>query len=78
MTSVALTSRSSQADRPVVDQSRREGRFNIATGALRRLDTASPSAVPDALKTLGLSLRPQRAPLDVLVIDSIDRMPTDN
>jgi uncharacterized protein (TIGR03435 family) len=89
-------------DRPVVDRTHREGRFDVAINltpedfqaamlrsavaagislpapALRLLDTASLAAVPDALKTLGLSLRAQRAPLDVLVIDAIDRTPTEN
>jgi uncharacterized protein (TIGR03435 family) len=89
-------------DRPVVDRTKRDGRFNVtveltaedfqaamirsavAAGvplpapALRLLDTASPAAVPDALKSTGLTLQPQRAPLDVLVVDSVDRMPTDN
>lgn len=46
--------------------------------ALQLLDQASPAAVPDALKGLGLSLAGRRAPIDVLVIDSIERMPTDN
>jgi uncharacterized protein (TIGR03435 family) len=89
-------------DRPVIDQSRREGRFTIAIelspddfqaatlrsavvagvslppAALRVLDRASQAPIPDALRTLGLSLRRVRAPIDVLVVDSIDRMPTDN
>lgn len=89
-------------DRPVVDQTRLDGRFNItieltpedfqaamirsavAAGvtlppqALRLLDTASPAAVPDALEQLGLTLQQRRAPLEVVVIDSIDRTPTEN
>jgi uncharacterized protein (TIGR03435 family) len=89
-------------DRPVVDQTKLEGRFNIAielmpedfqaamirsavaagvslpAAALRLLDTASPAAVPDALKALGLPLQQRRAPLEVVVIDSIDRTSTDN
>lgn len=46
--------------------------------ALQRLDTASPAAVPDALKAVGLLLTPKRAPLEVLVIDSMERQPTEN
>jgi uncharacterized protein (TIGR03435 family) len=46
--------------------------------ALRVLDTASIAAVPDALKSLGLKLTPRKAPLDVLVIDSIEKSPTEN
>jgi uncharacterized protein (TIGR03435 family) len=46
--------------------------------ALQRLDTASPAAVPDALKAVGLLLTPKRAPLEVLVIDSMEKLPTEN
>ena len=46
--------------------------------ALALLDGASPTSVFDGLKALGLSLEARRGPLDVLVVDSIDRTPTDN
>jgi uncharacterized protein (TIGR03435 family) len=46
--------------------------------ALRLADTAAAVAVPDALERIGLKLRPLRAPIEVLVIDSIDRTPTEN
>jgi uncharacterized protein (TIGR03435 family) len=46
--------------------------------ALQLLDTASIAAVPDALTPLGLSLQPRRAPLEVLVIDSMEKLPTEN
>ena len=89
-------------DRPVVDGTGLEGRYDVAfevspddframmirsalaSGAalppqlLQVLDRASPAAVPDALKPLGLSLIGRRAPIDVLVIDSIEKSPTDN
>jgi uncharacterized protein (TIGR03435 family) len=89
-------------DRPVVDMTKLEGRYDVAfevppddfiammirsavaagvpmpPQALQRLDTASPAAVPDALKSLGLSLTQRRAPLEVLVIDSIEKLPTEN
>lgn len=89
-------------DRPVVDMTKLEGRYDItfdvseedframmlraalASGsplppqALQLLDKASPAAVPDALKPLGLSLTGRRAPLEVLVIDSMNRLPTEN
>jgi len=50
----------------------------VPPAALRRLETASPSAIPDALKSFGLSLEARRAPLEVVVIDSADRLPTEN
>ena len=89
-------------DRPVVDATNLEGRYDIvfeltpedframmlrsavASGvtlppqAMQLLETASLAAVPDALRSLGLSLQGKRAPLEVLVIDSIERMPTEN
>jgi len=46
--------------------------------ALRLLENSSLSAIPDALKSLGLLLQPRRAPLEVVVIDSIDKTPTEN
>ena len=46
--------------------------------ALQLVDISSPAAVLDALRAIGLSLNPRRLPLDVLVIDSIEKTPTDN
>jgi uncharacterized protein (TIGR03435 family) len=89
-------------DRPVVDMTKLEGRYNVAfevapedfqammmrstvaagaalsPEALHLLDKASVAAVPDALERLGLFLRSRRAPLEVLVIDSVERTPTEN
>jgi uncharacterized protein (TIGR03435 family) len=89
-------------DRPVVDMTKLEGRYDVAfevspddfvammirsavaagiplpPQALQRLETASLAAVPDAVKSLGLSLAARRAPLEVLVIDSIEKLPTEN
>lgn len=89
-------------DRPILDMTGLEGRYNVAVvltpedfqalmsrsvaaagyvvspEALRLAETASAVAVPDALARVGLKLRPQRAPVEVLVIDSIDRSPSEN
>ncbi len=46
--------------------------------ALAQLDGASAGSVFDGLKLLGLSLEPRRGPLEYLVVDSIDKTPTDN
>jgi uncharacterized protein (TIGR03435 family) len=45
---------------------------------LRLADTAAAVAIHEALERVGLKLRPLRAPIEVLVIDSIDRTPTEN
>jgi uncharacterized protein (TIGR03435 family) len=44
---------------------------------LRLLDTADGSLF-GALKPLGLKLEPRKAPIDVLVIDSVAKTPTAN
>ncbi len=51
---------------------------SLPAPAMRLLDSASPSAIPDAMKTLGLTLNGRKAPLEVVVIDSAEKTPTDN
>lgn len=46
--------------------------------ALQLLDTPAIGSVIDGLKSVGLSLEARKAPLDLLVVDSIERMPTAN
>ena len=46
--------------------------------ALRLADTVAAVAVPDALERVGLKLRASRAPVDMLVVDSIERTPSEN
>jgi uncharacterized protein (TIGR03435 family) len=42
------------------------------------LDGASAGSVYDGLKALGLSLESRKAPVDFLVVESMDKMPTEN
>jgi len=42
------------------------------------LDLPSMGSVENGLKSLGLLIAPRRAPLDVLVVDSMERTPTEN
>jgi uncharacterized protein (TIGR03435 family) len=46
--------------------------------AMAALDLPSMGSVENGLKSLGLMIAPRRAPLDVLVVDSIERTPTEN
>jgi uncharacterized protein (TIGR03435 family) len=46
--------------------------------ALAALDLPSMGSVENGLKSLGLVIEARRAPLDVLVVDSIEKTPTEN
>jgi uncharacterized protein (TIGR03435 family) len=46
--------------------------------ALQLLEAPATGSVPDALRKIGLSLERRRAPLEVLVVDSVQRTPTEN
>lgn len=50
----------------------------IPPQALRLLDNAAADPFTNALQKFGLSLESRKAPLDVLVIDSIQKTPTEN
>jgi uncharacterized protein (TIGR03435 family) len=51
----------------------------MSPDALRVLDgSPSPASLMDGLSKAGLKLEPRRAPLDVLVVDSARRTPTEN
>jgi uncharacterized protein (TIGR03435 family) len=46
--------------------------------ALALLDMGSAASLQDSLKKAGLSLEARRAPLDVIVVDDIQKAPTEN
>jgi uncharacterized protein (TIGR03435 family) len=46
--------------------------------ALRLLEGASPAAVFDELRKLGLNIVPRTDPLDLIVVDHIEKAPTEN
>jgi uncharacterized protein (TIGR03435 family) len=51
---------------------------NLPPQALRALDAGSPASLFDAMEKLGLKLDARKAPLDVIVIDSMRKTPTEN
>jgi uncharacterized protein (TIGR03435 family) len=76
-------------DRPVVDMTGLKGVFNLTLNwtpeeaqAAREETRADVQNYPPLLtalqEQLGLKLEPKRAPVDVLVIDHIERVPTEN
>jgi uncharacterized protein (TIGR03435 family) len=49
--------------------------------ALRGFDNLPQDTAPsifDSLQVLGLKLEPRKAPVDVLIIDRLEKLPTDN
>jgi uncharacterized protein (TIGR03435 family) len=42
------------------------------------LDTGSNASLTNALRNVGLTLEARRAPLDVLVVDQMQKTPTEN
>jgi uncharacterized protein (TIGR03435 family) len=52
--------------------------INLPPEAQKFLDSASPSALSDALQQVGLKLEARKAPLDVIIIDDALKTPTAN
>ena len=63
---------------PLMIRSAVNAGITLPPQALQRLDAPSLGSVENGLRSLGLSLEERRAPLDYLVVDSIERTPTDN
>jgi uncharacterized protein (TIGR03435 family) len=75
---VSLAERLSQfTDRPVVDMTGLQGKYNFTLVFTGRMDSAMPS-MRDALDTYGLSLEPRKAPVELLVVDAAERVPSEN
>jgi uncharacterized protein (TIGR03435 family) len=72
---------SGRLDRPVLDRTRLSGPYtmalNWAPDALENAG-AGPSLFTALQEQLGLKLTATRGPMDVLVIESVQRMPTEN
>jgi uncharacterized protein (TIGR03435 family) len=67
-------------DRPVIDKTGLTGRYDfhlLATPEFRREGDTTAVSIFTAIRELGLRLEPQKAPLDVIVIDHVEK-PTEN
>ena len=73
---IVLTMLAKDLDRPVLNRTGLEGKYDF------RLEFGPQSALAQdvfrAFEQLGLKLVPRRAPVQVLIVDSIDRVPTPN
>ena len=52
--------------------------ISLPSQALRMLEGASPDPLSAPLRQVGLALESRRAPLDVVVVDSALKTPTEN
>lgn len=72
------------AGRPVVDKTGIEGRFgwmllyNPFFGNANSADSDAPDIFAAVEQQLGLKLEPKKEPLQILVIDHLERIPTEN
>jgi len=74
------------AGRPVIDKTGLEGKYSVVLIFMRLEATAAETAAADAppdfftavQQQLGLKLEPKKEPIEVLVVDHADRMPTEN
>ncbi len=81
---ISFSGATETGDRPIVDHTGFTGYFDVKDLEWAPLGDASATSAPDAPsltgaleKTLGIRLVPAKDPIEVLVIDSIDR-PTEN
>ena len=68
------------AGRPVADRTGIEGNYDIKLDFARDpvADTSRPSVFTALQEQLGLKLETQRVPVDSIVIDHVERIPTEN
>jgi uncharacterized protein (TIGR03435 family) len=75
-------------DRPVVDETGIKGAYDLTMdygpmggrrgGAQAADGVVTEISIVDAIKDLGLTLRPGKQPFDILVIEHLERVPTEN
>jgi len=67
-----------EEDMPMMVGSAVNAGITLPPQALQLLDGPAIGSVVDGLKAVGLLLQARKAPLDMLVVDSIERTPTEN
>ncbi len=76
--------RDNALDRPIVDKTGLKGKFDFdfvwspQTGPAAGDDAAGPSVFTAVQDQLGLKLDAQKGPVEVLVVDHAEKLPTDN
>jgi uncharacterized protein (TIGR03435 family) len=67
-------------DRPVVDHTGISGLFDITlkSAAKAMLETDGPSIFTLVQEQLGLKLEPIKAPIEILIVDRAEKVPTEN
>jgi uncharacterized protein (TIGR03435 family) len=65
-------------DRPVIDATGLTGKYDFVFESGREGAGADVVSYADALKALGLKLEPTKHTYDVLVVDHVERTPTEN
>jgi uncharacterized protein (TIGR03435 family) len=63
---------------PLMVRSAVNAGITLPPQALQMLDAPSSGSVENGLRSLGLSLEERRAPLDYVIVDSMERTPTEN
>lgn len=64
--------------RPMLIRSAISAGVTLPPQALRLLENSSSASLSDALGQVGLKLEARKAPLDVIVVDGANKMPSDN
>ena len=70
----------SPTGRPVVNETKIKGNYDIVLdyAAAGAADSPLPSIFTALQEQLGLKLEPQKVPVEILVIDHVERVPTEN
>jgi uncharacterized protein (TIGR03435 family) len=73
-----LVGLTNHVDRPVIDQTGLTGRYKVDLEWTVDSDGSSPGIFSAVQEQLGLKLEPRKGPIDTLVIDHAEKVPTGN